>query len=414
MDVISTKLPFRKYLDRLGALNNQKCIYMSETIFMNMTVFLVLGGAGDMGSAAVRDLVFSNVERVTIADFNRVGTRKIVEELKGGTTEVEGVFVDANDRKSLVELISHSDIVINTIGPFYKYENMVVGAAMEAGKDYVDICDDYDATLNVVAKEGEIAKGRSRILIGMGWTPGITNVLARAGYDSLDNTTDINIGWSGSAADASGIAVISHVFHAVTGDVPMFLDGKLEYVPARQFKKEIDFPEPISRLETYFVGHPEPITIPKFLKGVNNVTLRGALVPEWQNHLVSQFADVGLTEDKTVKVGNVEVTSRDFLASFVHQTMEQFKSGGVEVSGFWVEIIGKKDGRKTTIEYSGADRMQKLTGWSASIGAQEISKNKNLKPGLYAPEGAINPESFIRELKKRNVTVKKIVRVEED
>ena len=73
------------------------------------------------------------------------------------------------------------------------------------------------------------------------WTPGITNVLARAGYDSLETTTDINIGWSGSAADASGIAVISHVFHTVTGEVPMYLDGKLEYVPARQFKREIDF-----------------------------------------------------------------------------------------------------------------------------------------------------------------------------
>ncbi len=379
-----------------------------------MADFLVLGGAGDMGSAAVRDLVSSKVGGVIIADFNRSTTGKIVEELKGGTTEVSGVFVDANDKKSLVELISQSDIVINTIGPFYKYENLVVEAAIEAGRDYVDICDDYDATLGVVERENEIAKGKSRVLIGMGWTPGITNVLARAGYDSLDATTDINIGWSGSAADASGIAVISHVFHAVTGDVPMYLDGKLEYVPARQFKREIDFPEPISRIETYFVGHPEPITIPRFLKGVNNVTLRGALVPEWQNHLVSQFADVGLTEDKTVRVGNVEVTSRDFLASFVHQTMGQFKSGGVEVSGFWVEVIGKKDGKKTTIEYSGADRMQKLTGWSASIGAQEISNNRGLKPGLYAPEGAINPESFTRELRKRNVSVKKTVRVEED
>jgi saccharopine dehydrogenase-like NADP-dependent oxidoreductase len=379
-----------------------------------MADFLVLGGAGDMGSAAVRDLVSSKVGGVIIADFNRSTTGKIVEELKGGTTEVSGVFVDANDKKSLVELISQSDIVINTIGPFYKYENLVVEAAIEAGRDYVDICDDYDATLGVVERENEIAKGKSRVLIGMGWTPGITNVLARAGYDSLDATTDINIGWSGSAADASGIAVISHVFHAVTGDVPMYLDGKLEYVPARQFKREIDFPEPISRIETYFVGHPEPITIPRFLKGVNNVTLRGALVPEWQNHLVSQFADVGLTEDKTVRVGNVEVTSRDFLASFVHQTMGQFKSGGVEVSGFWVEVIGKKDGKKTTIEYSGADRMQKLTGWSASIGAQEISNNRSLKPGLYAPEGAINPESFTRELRKRNVSVKKTVRVEED
>ncbi|MCW6159185.1 MAG: saccharopine dehydrogenase NADP-binding domain-containing protein [Thermoplasmatales archaeon] len=379
-----------------------------------MTVFLVLGGAGDMGSAAVRDLVFSGVERVIVGDLNKVATEKLVAQVKGGDTEVDGTYVNVNDKKNLIDAIVQSDLVINTVGPFYKYENTVVDATMEAGKDYVDICDDHDATLRVIEREKEIAKGKSRILIGMGWTPGITNVLARAGYDSLEATTDINIGWSGSAADASGIAVISHVFHAVTGEVPMYLDGKLEYVPARQFKREIDFPEPISRLETYFVGHPEPITIPRYLKGVNNVTLRGALIPDWQNHLVSQFADIGLTEDKLVKVGNVEVSSRDFLASFVHQTMEQFKSGGVEVSGFWVEVIGQKDGKKTTIEFSGADKMQKLTGWSASIGAQDISRNKNLRPGLYAPEGAIDPSFFIAELKRRNISVKRTVKIEEN
>ena len=130
--------------------------------------------------------------------------------------------------------------------------------------------------------------------------------------------------------------------------------------------------------------------------------------------MVSQFADIGLTEDKVVKVGNVEVSSRDFLASFVHQTMEQFKSGGVEVSGFWVEVIGQKDGKKTTIEFSGADKMQKLTGWSASIGAQDISRNKNLRPGLYAPEGAIDPSFFIAELKRRNISVKRTVKIEEN
>ncbi len=379
-----------------------------------MSIFLVLGGAGDMGSAAVRDLVLSGVDGIIIGDFNKGATDKLKGELKDRGTDIKGIYVDANDRKSLTDAISQCDVVINTIGPFYRYEKMVVDAALEVGRDYVDICDDFDATLKVVERDKDIAKGKSRILIGMGWTPGITNVLARAGYDSLDATTDVNIGWSGSAADASGIAVVSHVFHAVTGDVPMYLDGKLEYVPARQFKRDIDFPEPISRLETYFVGHPEPITIPRYLKGVKNVTLRGALVPDWQNHLVSQFADIGLTEDKIVKVGNIEVSSRDFLASFVHQSMEQFKSGGVEVSGFWVEVIGKQNGKKTTIVYSGADRMQKLTGWSASIGAQEISKNRDLKPGLYAPEGAIDPDTFIRELKKRNVTIRKTITTEGD
>ena len=247
----------------------------------------------------------------------------------------------------------------------------------------------------------------------MGWTPGITNVLARSAYLELENVTDIDIAWSGSAADAAGIAVISHVFHVVTGDVPVFLDGRIENIPARQMRKEIEFPDPVGKLETYVVGHPEPLTVPLFLKGLKNVILRGALTPVWQNHLVSQFADVGLTEDKQIRVGNASVSARDFLSSFVHETMDQFKAGGAEVSGFYVEARGKRNGSNAVIRYSGADRMFKLTGWSASIGAQYLAANRNHKPGLYAPEGIIDPGFFIKELTSRGIRIHKSVTVEE-
>lgn len=366
-----------------------------------------------MGSAVLNDLIFSEVEEIEIADYNKIATEKLIEKFRNSNTKVYGNFLDINEHKKLIETIKGSDIVINTIGPFYKYENLVIDAAIESERDYVDICDDYDATLVVLKKEEKINQGKSRILIGMGWTPGITNVCARAGYNELDEVTDINIAWSGSAADAAGLAVISHVFHAVTGEVPMFIDGKLEYIPARQFKREVEFPEPINKIETYFVGHPEPITVPKFLKNLKNVTLRGALLPEWHNHLVNELADIGLTEDKKIKVGQVEISARDFLSSFVHQTMEQFKSGGVEASGFWVEVIGKKNGKNTTIEFSGADKMYKLTGWSASIGAQYLMKNRDIPPGLYAPEGCIDPSYFFKELTKRNIKVRKIKKEEE-
>lgn len=372
-----------------------------------MVKFLVLGGAGDMGSSAVEDLARSNVEEIVIGDLGSERAQKILEKLKGAETSIGFEKIDVNDKYALSSAIKDSDIVINTIGPFYKYEKIVIDSAMESGKDYVDICDDHDATLEVFNRKNSIDNGSSRILVGMGWTPGITNVLSRAAYNELDSTSDIDIAWTGSAADASGQAVISHVFHAVTGDVPVYLDGRTEMVPARQLRKETIFPAPINKVETYVVGHPEPITIPIFLDGVKNVVLRGALLPAWQNHLVSQFADIGLTEDTYVDVGGHTVSAREFLSSFVHQTMSQFKSGGVEVSGFHVNATGTINGTQTSIIYSGADKMQRLTGWSASIGAQYIAANGDIRAGLYAPEGIIDPSFFIGELKKRNIGVHK-------
>ncbi len=193
--------------------------------------------------------------------------------------------MDASQKEQLINAIQGVDVVINTVGPFYRFEEGILNAVMEKGVDYVDICDDYDVTAKVFLREKKFDKVNGRGIIGMGWTPGITNVCARDGYNELDEVNDINIAWVGSAADAAGKAVIEHTFHAVTGDVPMFLNGELVNVPARQFHREIEFPEPIGKVDTYYTGHPEPITIPLFLKGVKNVTVRGALIPDWQNHV---------------------------------------------------------------------------------------------------------------------------------
>ena len=37
-----------------------------------------------------------------------------------------------NDKKNLIDAIVRSDLVINTVGPFYKYENTVVDASVPA------------------------------------------------------------------------------------------------------------------------------------------------------------------------------------------------------------------------------------------------------------------------------------------
>jgi len=327
--------------------------------------------------------------------------------------EASGIKVDVANRSMLSDSISKADVVINTVGPFYRFEEAIIEEVSKQEVDYVDICDDYDVTYSIFLGKRKYGNVRGRKVIGMGWTPGITNVCAKDGFSELDTADEINIAWVGSAADAAGKAVIEHTFHAVTGDVPMFLDGKISKVPARQFHREIDFPEPIGKVDTYYTGHPEPITIPIFLKGVKQVTVRGSLVPDWQNHLVSQFADIGMTENRIIDVNGVKVSSRQFLVSFVYETMEQFRAGGIEQSGFWVEVKGKKGGKKKTILYSGADRMKRLTGIPAAVAAEYLGTNKSLKKGIYAPEGAIDPAIFFKELRKRKIIVKKYVQTEE-
>ncbi|MDD4568785.1 MAG: saccharopine dehydrogenase NADP-binding domain-containing protein, partial [Tepidanaerobacteraceae bacterium] len=103
---------------------------------------VVLGGAGDMGSRAVRDLAKrAEVTELTIADINKT----VAEKLADGLGEkVKAVYIDANRPKTLVEAMRDKDVVASAMGPFYKYEKVAVEAALTAGVNYVSICDDYD------------------------------------------------------------------------------------------------------------------------------------------------------------------------------------------------------------------------------------------------------------------------------
>jgi len=107
---------------------------------------VVLGGAGGMGSAAVRDLVNSGVQEILVADYDLERAKGVAEEYKGQKSKVSALFVDANDHKSLVNVMKGADAVASAIGPFYKYGVKVLKAAIDAGVNFVDINGDYDAT----------------------------------------------------------------------------------------------------------------------------------------------------------------------------------------------------------------------------------------------------------------------------
>ena len=103
---------------------------------------IVLGGAGDMASRAVRELAAEpDVTAVTVADYNLEAAQRLAAELGEKGTAVR---VDANNHEALVAAIQGYDAAASGIGPFYRYEARVARAAVEAGVPYVSLCDDYE------------------------------------------------------------------------------------------------------------------------------------------------------------------------------------------------------------------------------------------------------------------------------
>ena len=361
---------------------------------------VVLGGAGDMGSEAVRDLVkFTGADQVTIADLNTEAAAKLAAAI--GDKRVAVKKVDATSREELIEVLKGHDVAAGALGPFYRFERPIVEAAIEAGINYVSICDDHDAA-EAVLELDEAAKEKGlKILTGLGWTPGLTNIFARKGYGELDEVEKINVYWAGSAGDSEGLAVILHTIHIFTGHVISYQNGEFLEVKAGSGKEVVDFPAPIGKVSTFHLGHPEPVTLPRYLEGVKEVTLKGGLVENYLNGLAKLVAAMGLTSTPARK---------QRLGKFMKRLLPLFPSDKKRsFSGARVDLTGTLEGKRVKITYAAVDHMSRLTGIPLSIGAWLMAQGKIKRLGVYGPEaeGAVNPDEFLEELARRDVNVER-------
>ncbi|MEM2024411.1 MAG: saccharopine dehydrogenase NADP-binding domain-containing protein [Candidatus Caldarchaeum sp.] len=353
---------------------------------------LVLGGAGDMGSGVVEELVSLGVE-ADIGDINKERAQNVAQSLKPAA-DVGVVKVDVLSREELTAAVKKYDVVVNAVGPFYRFGYVVADALVKAGVNGVDICDDYDATEKILGLCQEALDKGVTFVTGLGWTPGLSNILAKKCCEMLGGEVDaVDIGWFGSAADSKGLAVVMHLFHTITGDVPIYLNGRTEMVKAGTSPMFFEFPK-VGRLKLYYVGHPEPITIPRHLRVLERVAVRGCLVPQWQNSLGKMFVKMGLTSSKE----RLERLSR-----FIHRIEDVFRAGGLELSG--VKVVVEKGVER--VSYCSVGRMRKLTAAPAALGAYLILKGELDEKGVYPPEAVISPTPFLGRLEGVGVTAAK-------
>ena len=145
---------------------------------------VVLGGAGAIGSMAARILASSEIfSEVIIGDINFEKAKKLAAEI--GIEGVSAVKVDVMDSRNLRDVIKDSDVVLSCVGPFYKFAPIVLRASIDAGVNHVDICDDVDATEQLLKMDPDAKKAGISALIGMGSSPGVANVLVKFCADHL-------------------------------------------------------------------------------------------------------------------------------------------------------------------------------------------------------------------------------------
>ncbi len=369
-----------------------------------MSKITVLGGCGGIGSVAARTLATSGYfDEIVIGENRYEAACDFAASLGGNASAVR---VDAEDPTSLKQAMSGSDVVLNCIGPFYRFGPPVLLAAIEAGINYVDVCDDLDATERMLELDSEASSAGISALIGMGNSPGMANVLARWCVDEmLDAVDEVNIYHAHGGEPAEGGAVIKHRIHAMTSDIPLFVDGKFIHVrmlepSGQEFVKETEFKN-IGSYPVYPYPHPETITMPKYFKGIKRVTNMGIVFPLPYFQLTMDTVKLGLASEEPIIVQGSEVIPIEFEVAYIISRRPGFlvEAGVTEPSGcLKVEVKGTKGGEPHQFVfsmYSAGAGAGEGTGIPAAMGAILMKEGKVEGKGVFPPEGGVKPTDML-------------------
>jgi saccharopine dehydrogenase (NAD+, L-lysine-forming) len=351
-------------------------------------------GCGEMGKIAIWDLfLHGNVDEILVCVREPGKARKDliwsenVDKIKFRLLKLESC-------DTLAELFSGYDVVVNCAGPNYKYEVLVARAAIDAQVNLVDLNDDYETTFEMYNLDRRAKDAGITIIMGLGASPGINNVLVRAAGDDLDEVEEIHTAWIMSAADPGGLALSRHLLYSLTGRALTVENGRL--VEVRSFidgRERLYFPKPVGPMDVYHVGHPEPITLLRKYNDALYIDDKASFNPPSINQLIMSLGE-------EVRNSPRSPDAMDLAAVRLLEACREIRDVPLD-GALRIEVKGRKNGKGLRIIYTGAGRITYGTGIPASIGAKMLMKGKVKHKGVQAPEECIDPQDFLEEILNR-------------
>jgi len=364
---------------------------------------LVLGGAGAIGRHAVgATLACSLAGHTIVADRDGAAAAKIAELHPGCA---EPLALDLFDETALRAAMRQADAVINCAGPFWKTSLPALKAAIAERKTYLDVCDGWETTHELLALDEEARSAGIAAIIGLGGAPGITNLLAKVAaqeLDSCDTVTTI----SGIDPDAlnGGSGAPARAIHwarQIGADVAVWRGG-VEAMARPLQHVELDLPHYGKRM-FHLIGHPEALTLPRAIPGLKNAThvlalskREGALAES----LAKDVASGGLTAEQAAE--QIANPGKRPLGLKLEMGWNRLK-GGFErdLPAFFALASGMRLGKPQRV-MAALNRLPPGGAAGAAAAALAVGLEMALahrvdRLGVSPPESAIDPHIFFEE-----------------
>jgi saccharopine dehydrogenase (NAD+, L-lysine-forming) len=374
---------------------------------------MVLGGVGWIGSIITRILAeHPETTEVVIGDVDIAGAEALIAKI--GVDKLTVQYVDVTDHDGLVAAMKGFDCIANAC--WYEMALRVSRASIDARIDMVDLGGMAELTKDQLALHDEAIAAGVINVIGIGETPGISNLFARWGADRMDTVDAIRIRDGEYGKDS--LDWLQHSVRTSMDEMtePSVIYENGEYVPKppRTGRQLYTFPEPIGEQECFYVPFEEAVTLPEYLgKPVDNIEMKVTVSPDLMQ-IFDEFEKFGITSSEPITTrAGVTVPPVDVLISCI-LGMDIPARAARTYSCIAIELEGTLDGKPVLRRISGM--MEDRPDWGVdgegyktalplALAAVMVCNGELPQRGVYPPEACIDPAPFIRRLEEGGLKV---------
>jgi saccharopine dehydrogenase (NAD+, L-lysine-forming) len=383
---------------------------------------LVLGASGQIGAYTVQDLVEFSKADVIAASRKMGNVSKAMADLHLAN-RVKVMELDASDTDAVAKVAKSEkvDAVVNCA--WYQTNIAVMKACVRAGAHYTDLGGFFDTCLKQLEFDKEWKDAGVNATIGLGSTPGLTNVAGAAGAAKLDTVHTINIycswgntlsvkepGWPGYS--------IRTVMDEFTQEPVMWLNGKHAKQPVLSGETTVTMQEPIGKVTAYYVKHSEPATLGRYVgKGCKNVTFRIGF-PATDFATFTTLKSLGFGDTEGIPFGDQKISPLDFLTAMYQRGISRSRHDAApkeeyEYDAFRIDVFGTRKGSPATVTYH-------IMTWNDPLRGIPSARDTSVPPavvsawqatgrikgaGVFPAEATVDPEPFFIEMGKRKIRV---------
>ena len=388
---------------------------------------ILLLGTGMQGRAALHDLAGSAaVAEVVAADRDLEALLEHVR-LRGYGAKVSCRRLDASDEAALERLLGDGfDAAIDLLpSPFAP---RVAALAVRCG---VHLVNSFYVSAEMLRLGPAAEAAGVAVLPEFGMDPGLDLVLLGDAVRGFDRVTDfVSYGAGIPEPEAANNPLrykvswsFEGVLRAYRREARLIRGGALvEIPPGEQFRgehvHEVDF-EAVGRLEAYPNG--DAIGVAERL-GLDVAGLRhaGRYTLRYPGHcrFWNTLSELRLLDDGSVLVDGATVDRKRYLAAALEPEL-RYGERERDLAIIRNEVEGARGGARERVVVQVVDRrdlatgltaVSRLTGFTASIGAQLIAGGVIERRGLLSPLTDVPCEVLVRELGRRGIVVSRAVR----